>query len=54
MTVPLSMLGNDDGPALFGLAEGVPTDASSFDAAGQREGWWPIGRADIGAFTQRL
>jgi len=26
------MLGNDDGAALFGLAEGVPTDASSFDA----------------------
>ena len=32
VTVPLSMLGNDDGAALFGLAEGVPTDASSFDA----------------------
>ena len=32
VTVPLSMLGSDDGAALFGLAEGVPTDASSFDA----------------------
>ena len=32
VTVPLSMLGNDDGAALFGLAEGVPTDASSFNA----------------------
>ena len=32
VAVPLSMLGNDDGAALFGLAEGVPTDASSFNA----------------------
>jgi hypothetical protein len=32
VAVPLSMLGNDDGAALFGLAEGVPTDPSSFDA----------------------
>jgi hypothetical protein len=32
VTVPLSMLGNDDGAALFGLAAGVPTDASSFHA----------------------